>query len=271
MSAHAALAAARGRRRPAGFAQSLAQREKTVKASLRGHAPVSDAGDELLVPPADVWSGSPPPRLRYSRALSEAARPDPASHEQQSGPFEGPARVLHEHILTVRPGDSLYTLFEARDLARADLAAIMAVGKATRTLARLRPGDRISVYTDDNNRVLGLGLERVGGQRLDVARDGDSFRAGVEARPANAVVAAETVRDNSNDWQELHKPPPALERRTVLVGNGDSLYSIFKKHGFQLADLAAIVKASKDTRRLARLAPGQRIDFHLTPDDGVSA
>lgn len=250
----------------AGFARSVAQREPTVKTSMRGRPLAADP----LVSMPDVWAKSPRARLRFSRTLSVETRPEPAISEAESHPVAQPTPVLREHTITVRSGDSLYKLFKARGLDGKDLAAIMALGKPARILARLRPGDRILVYSDENNRVQGLGHERAGGKRLDIARDGERFRIGAEARPANAVIAAEEVRENSNDWLELHKPTPRLERRMVLVGNGDSLYSIFKKNGLPLSELAAIVASSEDTRRLARLTPGQRIEFHLTSDNGVS-
>ena len=137
-------------------------------------------------------------------------------------------------------------------------------------LARLRPGDRITVYTDAAGRVQGLSHARPRGKTLNVVRDGDAFRTSPEARPANAVVMPNDVPGNSNDWVELHKPTPPLRRHSVSIGNGDSLYSIFKSNGFALAELAAIIKASKNTRRLTRLVPGQRLDFHPTADNSVS-
>jgi murein DD-endopeptidase MepM/ murein hydrolase activator NlpD len=252
-----------------GLVQSLAPRQSPAQAAIPESDPQSDGHAGIVASLEDLWSDAPRIRLRYSRTLRAPARADAAADEQAAAAADPPAPVLEEHAFTVRPGDSLYTLFKAEGLDRRDLAAIMAAGKSTSVLSRLRPGDRIRVYTDVGNRVQGLVYERTRGKRLDVARDGDRFRTGVRARPANAVMI-DLGSDNSNDWVELHKPAPALARHTVSVSNGDSLYSIFKKNGFRLADLDAIVKASDDTRELRRLVPGQRMDFHLTPDNGVS-
>ena len=230
----------------------------------------------------------------HSRSLSSAVGAPAAIASQEPVPAQAPQPVLREHAITVRPGDSLYTLFKARGLAQKSLAAIMATGKSMAVLARLRPGDRITVYTDAAGRVQGLSHARPRGKTLNVVRDGDAFRTSPEARPANAVVMPNDVPGNSNDWVELqarpanavvmpndvpgnsndwvelHKPTPPLRRHSVSIGNGDSLYSIFKSNGFALAELAAIIKASKNTRRLTRLVPGQRLDFHPTADNSVS-
>ncbi|GMQ95674.1 MAG: hypothetical protein BMS9Abin14_123 [Gammaproteobacteria bacterium] len=256
-----------------GLAASLAPREATVQVSARNGAPAFTSSitpiPSAAASPAESWSDAPQVRLRYSRSLSSASRPDAASAGQKPAQAQQPAPVLREQAFTVRPGDSLYTLFKAEGLASRDLAAIMAAGKSTAVLSRLRPGDRITVYTDAANRVQGLVHERPRGKTLSVARNGDAFRSGVVARPANAVMLT-AAADNSDDRLELHKPPPRLRRQSVSISNGDSLYSIFKSNGFQLADLAAIVKASDNGPRLTRLLPGQRLDFDLTSDNSVS-
>jgi murein DD-endopeptidase MepM/ murein hydrolase activator NlpD len=259
-----------------GFVRSLRQRETTTQVSMQRDKAASVAGIEPLASLPDTWAEAPKTRLRYSRSLSAALRPEAAAAESTSAPTEAqtPAPVLREHAVTVRPGDSLYTIFKARDLALADLAAIVAAGKSTAALSRLRPGDRITVYTDVADRVQGLTHEPRRGKTLNVARDGKAFRAGAQARPANAVmVSAATaagIAENSIYRDELHKPPPPLRRQTVSVSNGDSLYSIFKRNGFQLADLATIVKAGGDAKQLTRLVPGQRLDFHLTTENSIS-
>ena len=253
-----------------GFAQSLAAREAVVPVRARQDGSASANRIEAIASLQSVWPDAPKIRLRYSRSLSSAVRAPAATVSQEHVQAEAPQPVLREHAITVRPGDSLYTLFKARGLARKSLAAIMAAGKSTAVLARLRPGDRITVYTDAAGRVQGLTHARPRGKTLNVVRDGDAFRTSPEARPANAVVMPNAVPGNSNDWVELHKPTPTLRRHSVSIGNGDSLYSIFKSNGFALAELAAIVKASRDTRQLSRLVPGQRLDFHLTPDNSVS-
>ena len=256
----------------ASFARSLTERQKrTTETALSAPAPASEV--------RDVWAGTPRARLRYSLTLG---RPDDPSEERTQAENAGTesgldAPLLHAKTLTVREGDSLYTLFEANRLEHRDLVAVMAAGKGTRALSLLRPGDRIVVYTDPGDRFQGLRLERGGKTRLDVARhidgrfdgDGETFRTGIEI-PDSSVVALDIADDDGNDWVELHKPPPRLERRSVDVANGDSLYAIFKRNGFRLADLEAIVRADEDTRELSRLSPGQRIEFHLTADMGVS-
>jgi murein DD-endopeptidase MepM/ murein hydrolase activator NlpD len=257
-----------------GLVGSSAHREAAAQVSAEEPPATSDAGIEAA---ATWWTGAPNIRLRYSHTLSATAWTDAPEAEQKAA--QAPAPVLRQRTITVRRGDSLYTIFKAEGLRSQDLATIMATGKPTAALARLRPEDRITVYTDAKNQVQGLTHERPGGKTLNVARDGGIFRAGGHARPANAVlVAADSdnsvvdngIADNSVDWVEWHKPPPTFKRHSVSVSNGDSLYSIFKSNGFALADLATIVAAGDETRQLARLVPGQRLDFHLTADNGVA-
>ncbi|MCK5362567.1 MAG: hypothetical protein KAR22_06365, partial [Gammaproteobacteria bacterium] len=153
----------------------------------------SAAGIEAIASLQSPWPEAPRIRLRYSRSLSSALRAPATIAIQEPVQAEAPRPVLREHAITVRPGDSLYTLFKARGLPRESLAAIMAAGKSTAVLARLRPGDQISVYTDAADRVQGLSHARPRGKTLNVARDGDAFRTGLEARPANAVVMPNTA------------------------------------------------------------------------------
>lgn len=253
------------------FLQPVALRESPGDAMRERVQPASLDASGIVATLPDAWPEVPRMRLRYSHALSALERAE--AHRDRDA-REPPASVdaapvLNEHAFTVRRGDSLARLFEAAGFARRDLAAIVAAGKTTSMLSRLRPGDRINVYTDADNRVQGLTLERSRGKRLEIGRDGDAFRSGVPARPANTVLI-EPASANGDDGVELHKPLPSLVHRSVEVRRGDSLYTIFKRNGFPLADLDAIVKASKDTRELRRIVPGQRLDFHLTRDGSVS-
>ena len=275
-----------------GFARSRAHREAAAWVSAEEKPATSRAGIEALESAGTVWTGAPKIHLRYSRTLSSTARTVAPGAEQKAA--QEPAPVLRMRAITVRPGDSLYTLFKAEGFSPKDLAAIMAAGKPTAALSRLRPRDRICVYTDAENQVQGLTHERPGGKFLSVARDKGVFRATEHARPANTVrmtanvdnslvdnslvnnsvvddrVADDGAADDSSDRVEGQKPTATLRRHSVSVGNGDSLYSIFKSNGLALGDLAAIVEAGDDTRRLARLMPGQRLEFHLTADNGVA-
>jgi murein DD-endopeptidase MepM/ murein hydrolase activator NlpD len=258
------------------FARSLRPHEAAEPAQGAQETTAPTAEVETIASLGDMWPGAPRMRLRYSRTLSLAPGSQPPLSEDQpaQAPQQAQAPTLNERVVTVRPGDSLYLIFKAEGLTQADLAAIVAVGKPAAVLSRLRPGDRIVAYTDSANRVQGLTHERPRGKTLNLARDADGFRVSAQARPTNAVMVRATpnngVPTNSVDWSDPHKPPPRLKRRSVSVGNGDSLYSIFKRNGFQLADLSSIVEAGKETRQLTRLLPGQRLDFHLNADNSVS-
>lgn len=266
------------------LAESLTAPGAVVQVSTRPNGSASANPSQGMASLQSTWQDPPTMRLRYSRSLRSAVRAPAAMANQPPVRTEAPRLALREQAITVRPGDSLYTIFKSRGLTQKSLAAIMAAGKSTAVLARLRPGDRITVYTDQANRVQALSHARPRGKTLNVARDGETFRTGVKLRPADAnlvnlvdagdsadsavtVIATANIRNNR---AELHEPAPALRRHSVSIGNGDSLYAIFKSNGYPLAELAAIVKTSKDTRRLTRLIPGQRLEFHLTADNSVS-
>jgi len=253
--------------------RSFAPREANGRARGAGPRTPSAPTGKMLASLPESLPVSARMRLRFSRTLasmpSVRAETRTAATEQESASEAEPMPVLSDHLMTVRSGDSLSRMFKAEGLSQKDLKAIMAAGKPVAKLSRLRPGDRITVYTDVDNRVQGLSYQRGAKTRLEVARDGDTFKTGVSARPANAVMIAR-IGDNSNDWVELHKPPPRFKRHSITVSNGDSLYSIFKSNGIELAELQTIVRASKETRQLTRLVPGQRLEFQLTPDNRVS-
>jgi murein DD-endopeptidase MepM/ murein hydrolase activator NlpD len=262
------------------FVRALRQREAATPVAARDNATAVASVADALESISDVWASAPSIRLRYSRSLGAAQSQVAPAAEAQA---EAPDRVLREQVMIVRPGNSLYTLFKARGLPMQDLAAIVATGKAADVLSRLRPADRITVYTDEKNRVQGLSHERPRGKTLNLARNGEVFRAAADARPAGSLMMrAETAEDatenavaaggvaSSVDWVELHKPPPPLRRQSIVVGRGDSLYSIFKSNGFPLSDLATIVKSGDEARQLTRLVPGQRVEFHLASDNSIS-
>ena len=182
-----------------GFARSLSRRQAAgaTPVSARQRATISSPGADANASLANIWSDAPKLRLRYSHTLTSAGPPDGIRIEQITAQEQ--QVELREHRITVRPGDSLYTIFKARGLARQDLAAIMAAGKSTSGLARLHPGDRIRVYTDVANRVQGLSHQRGGGKILNVARDAEAFRAGAKARPENAVILSAGAENGAAD------------------------------------------------------------------------
>ena len=58
-------------------------------------------------------------------------------------------------------------------------------------------------------------------------------------------------------------PSPRAPDHLVTVKRGDSLYLLFKRLGLAQRDLASMTKSKPLARKLARLSPGQEIEFYL--------
>ncbi|UUY08942.1 peptidoglycan DD-metalloendopeptidase family protein [Pseudomonas sp. J452] len=61
-------------------------------------------------------------------------------------------------------------------------------------------------------------------------------------------------------------PPSDPLQKTVTVGNGDTLSTVFAQVGLSANDLHEALSSSKDAKKLSRLRIGQVLDFKLTAD-----
>ena len=84
-----------------------------------------------------------------------------------------------------------------------------------------------------------------------------------------AVVAGESERSAP---AQIEDPSPSLASpaHRVTVRRGDSLYLIFKRLGLPQRDLALMTSSKALARKLARLAPGQEIEFYLDSDSRLT-
>jgi murein DD-endopeptidase MepM/ murein hydrolase activator NlpD len=76
---------------------------------------------------------------------------------------------------------------------------------------------------------------------------------------ASVDVATDTGRSTGGAGMEA----ALLTIETARIGKGDSLSTLFKKRGLRAADLLLLVKAKPHGKRLKRVLPGQKLDFHL--------
>ncbi|MBB2496699.1 peptidoglycan DD-metalloendopeptidase family protein [Aquipseudomonas ullengensis] len=81
--------------------------------------------------------------------------------------------------------------------------------------------------------------------------------------------SANLNKDSAN--QDANKtaaatPPSDPLQKTVTVGNGDTLSTVFARVGLSATDLHEALNSSKDAKQLSRLKIGQVLDFKLTPD-----
>ena len=86
--------------------------------------------------------------------------------------------------------------------------------------------------------------------------------AAIEPDPASITDRAGEA-DPPTDVEETSVANPA---HRVTVRRGDSLYLIFKRLGLHQRDLALMTSSKKLARKLARIAPGQEIEFFLDAD-----
>jgi murein DD-endopeptidase MepM/ murein hydrolase activator NlpD len=87
----------------------------------------------------------------------------------------------------------------------------------------------------------------------------DATRLKGTEKPASVDVATSTGRSTGGAGMEA--APLTIE--TARIGKGDSLSTLFKKRGLGAADLLLLVKAKPHGKRLKRVLPGQKLDFHL--------
>lgn len=76
---------------------------------------------------------------------------------------------------------------------------------------------------------------------------------------APAVLAAEP--DSAESHPALEAKPPIKE---IVVGNGDTLSTVFAKAGLPSSTVHAVLASGKEAKQLTRLKVGQRIELELT-------
>lgn len=98
-----------------------------------------------------------------------------------------------------------------------------------------------------------------------------------QEEPAEAVVYvdAATAPDMAQpvDTFAVHQPKPAPEQpwNTQTVRSGDNLSLIFKRAGFNDRDVHRVVSQAKDGKGLARIFPGQTIEFQADESGELAA
>ena len=255
-----------------------------VVATALGLSAFSYLGDAANVPPgARAGDAGPAPAAKPPPAAAKVASapapgvpaaaepPEPAARPispAADGPPAPPA--LTELATTVRPGDSLARIFRRLDVPAAELMAVIRAPAAKARLARLQPGQGITLRLDDERRLHSLVWARQGAPFVVAERAADGFilteRDSPPATPAApAPVAASPVTAS---------PAPAATTagtRTLRaqVRSGDSLALIFKRLGIAPAELAALVRNDTAGRRLSRIRPGQEVILHLGAGDSL--
>ena len=70
--------------------------------------------------------------------------------------------------------------------------------------------------------------------------------------------------------EQAEEPDPEAPAHRITVRRGDSLYLIFKRLGLPQRDLALMTSSKSLARKLARIAPGQKIELYLDASSRVT-
>ncbi len=121
--------------------------------------------------------------------------------------------------VTVRSGQTLGSIFQARGLPAATMQRLVDAAKADGNLARLNAGDELAFKIADNGQLLGFAFEKTAGKRVELLAKGESFKRKVIESPT--------------------------ERRLMLAGGTitSSLYAAGAKAGLGPAAINEMAKA----------------------------
>jgi murein DD-endopeptidase MepM/ murein hydrolase activator NlpD len=234
---------------------------------------------------ADTPNGQPPSAA--NALVAQPPSPDsggPAAARSPAAP--APHRVL---TVTIRRGDSLYSVFKTHGVRQADLAAVMEAGRDARRLARLQPGDRVDLLLDAAGRLAGIEHPVGRARTLRIQREGGVFSATIESaappiptstptrnEPGDAGAERVAVGTGASAGSEAvgagnvsEAEPNSTTRYQLEVREGQSLYTLFIEHRLSLSDLAALLARPEDAKVLRRLRPGQRLDIDATARGSV--
>ena len=87
--------------------------------------------------------------------------------------------------------------------------------------------------------------------------------------PAAVAPSSEPAHEAMAATAGSEPSPAVASTHRVTVNRGDSLYLIFKRLGLPQRDLALMTGSRPSRKELARIVPGQEIEFHLDAESRV--
>lgn len=113
-----------------------------------------------------------------------------------------------------------------------------------------------------------INLELDNGAELSEQQDPNAAEALSLNGKSPFASDAETSQDEQTQSQAQAAPPVVSDplQRTIKVGNGDTLSTVFAKVGLPATTLHQVISSSKEAKQLTRLKVGQTLEFRLTAD-----
>lgn len=138
-------------------------------------------------PQTDLLINPQPTLLSIAPAKPLASITAPTSSKLESVVAE-PEPVtdwISEHI---QAGDTLSSIFERHKLSQAHMHAILALPEHRLKFRQMRPGQYLTIHSDEDGQINELMLELSFDEELYVSRETGGFRAEVRARPVTEHV-----------------------------------------------------------------------------------
>lgn len=119
---------------------------------------------------------------------------------------------LDEHMVTVRSGDTLSTIFEKAGLGYSDVLRVLDLGDDAKQLERLQPGETLVLMKDNTDQFAGLKYDLDAESELNIFRhNGDQLIAEITELPSETrlVSAGGTIRGSLYQSAIATGVPPA--------------------------------------------------------------
>jgi len=167
-------------------------------------------------------------------------QPSAAATTRQSSPYPATESITAGDWQTVKVkrGDSLATIFQREGIAAADLHKIMRLGKISRTLKQLRPGQLFHFSRDTDGRLQAMKYEINRLESLLVTREPDAhFSAQILQRHLDKRIAYTSGQISSSLFEagKLAGMPDALIMDLVAIFGWDIDFALDIRRGDRFA------------------------------------
>jgi len=159
-------------------------------ASTEQTAEASEVTSETSENPASIQLNLPLPSAQQNNESHNIDATDTDTSAMTYSNLENPAWTTYK----VKRGDSLSVLFDKAQIKPNQLLELMKLGKATKELRRIHPGDAIKIISNEQGQLIALNYQIDTVRYLQVEREGDKLVAGIhkhEIEVRNAYASGE--------------------------------------------------------------------------------